>query len=95
MHKLIIRLAVVLLLSPVINVTQAATDLNVYRGKIDSVNLKSEKIVIDDSLLYLAPNYQVKNVKGDVISAFSLKKGRLLEYKLNAEDEITEIIVVK
>ena len=95
MHKLIIRLALVLLLLPAINVSQATTDLNVYRGKIDSVKLKAGKIVIDDSLLYLAPNYKVKNIKGDVISAFSLKIGRSVEYRINEDNNIKEIIIVQ
>jgi len=95
MHKLIIRLALVVLLLPAIHVSQAATDLNVYRGKIDSVKLKAGKIVIDDSLLYLAPGYTVKNTKGEVISAFSLKNGRSVEYRINEDNKIKEIIIVR
>ena len=95
MHKLIIRLALVLLLVPAINVSQAATDLNVYRGKIDSVKLKTGKIVIDDSLLYLAPGYTVKNTKGEVISAFSLKNCRSVEYTINNDNKIKEIMIVR
>ena len=95
MHKLIIRLALVLLLAPAISVSQAATDLTVYSGKIDSVKIKASKIVIDDSLYYLAPNYSVQNIKGDTISAFSLKTGRSIEYRVNKDNQIKEIIILR
>ncbi len=95
MHKLIIRLALVLLMSPAINVSQAATDLTVYSGKIDSVQLKAGKIVIGDSRYYLTPNYQVKNIKGDVISAFSLKPGRTVQYTITKDNRIKEITIIR
>ena len=95
MHKLIIRLALLLFLLPAINVSQATTDLNVYRGKIDSLNLKAGKLVLDDSRYYLASRYTVKNKKGEVTSAFSLKTGQIVEYHINAEDKITEVIIIR
>ena len=95
MRKYIIQLMFILCLLPAINTVLAAIDTSVFRGKIDSLNLKAGKLVIDDSRYYLASGYTVKNKKDEVISAFSLKTGQIVEYKINAEDKITEVIIIR
>ena len=95
MRKYIIQLMFILCLLPALNTVLAATNTSVFRGKINSMNLKAGKLVIDDSRFYLASRYTVKNNKDEVISAFSLKTGQIVEYTINDNGEITEVIIVR
>jgi len=78
-----------------LSTTGYAAGEKVKSGPLHGVDLKHNRLVIDDRTRALAPGYVVKNNKGEVVSAFSLKQGQVLEYKMNADREITEIIIIK
>lgn len=92
MNKLIYLLLFTLSLTTLISTSVAAED-RIKTGPLHVVDLKHHRLVINDRTRYLAPGYVVKNTKGEVVSAFSLKRGQTLEYKINADNKVSEIIV--
>jgi hypothetical protein len=62
-------------------------------GHLNSVDLKNHRLIIDDRVFDLATGYTVKNSKGEVVSAFYLKKGQKLDCRLNANGKLEEIII--
>ncbi|MDH3947487.1 MAG: hypothetical protein OEU74_00855 [Gammaproteobacteria bacterium] len=92
MRKYLTQLIAVLGLLALLNISAVAEQA--LTGRIDFVNLKTGEVVIMDTALYLAPGYTVKNKKGEVISAFSLRKGQSIEYKMENR-KIKEIIIVR
>lgn len=62
-------------------------------GHLDAVDLKNNRLIIDDRVFELATGYKVKNSKGEVVSAFYLKKGQTLDCRLNADGKLEEIII--
>ena len=93
MRKYITQLTAALAMLAWLNISPAAEPA-LEQGRIDAINLKTGEVVIDDRARYLAPGYTVKNTKGEVISAFSLKRGQSIEYKME-DRKIKEIIVVR
>ena len=93
MRKYLTQLTATLALLGWLNISPAA-EQPMEQGRIDSLNLKTGQVVIDDRARYLAPGYSVKNKKGEVISAFSLRKGQSIEYKME-DRKIKEIIIVR
>ena len=57
-------------------------------------NIKTGEVVIDDRARYLGPGYTVKNLKGEVISGFSLRKGQSIEYKME-DGKLKEIVILR
>jgi hypothetical protein len=94
MKKLVSILLLTLSIAALSATSHAAED-RVKSGSVDAVDLKNNRLVIDDRARYLASGYTVKNKKGEVISAFSLKRGQILEYKMNEDRKVTEIIIIK
>ena len=92
MNKLVYLLLLTLSLTTLISTSVAAED-RIKTGPLHVVDLKHNRLVINDRTRYLAPGYVVKNRKGEVVSAFSLKRGQSLEYKINADGKVSEIIV--
>lgn len=93
MRKYLTQLSVVLAMLAWSTISSAAEPA-LEQGSIDAVNLKTGQVVIEDRARYLAPGYTVKNVKGEVISAFSLKRGQSIEYKME-DGMIKEIIIAR
>lgn len=93
MRKYLTQLSAVLAMLAWLNISSAAEPA-LEQGSIDAVNLKTGQVVIEDRARYLAPGYTVKNVKGEVISAFSLKRGQSIEYKME-DGMIKEIIIAR
>ena len=93
MWKYLTQLSAVLAMLAWLNISSAAEPA-LEQGSIDAVNLKTGQVVIEDRARYLAPGYTVKNVKGEVISAFSLKRGQSIEYKME-DGMIKEIIIAR
>ena len=93
MWKYLTQLSAVLAMLAWLNISPAAEPAP-EQGSIDAVNLKTGQVVIEDRARYLAPGYTVKNVKGEVISAFSLKRGQSIEYKME-DGMIKEIIIAR
>jgi len=62
-------------------------------GHLNSVDLKNNRLIIDDRVFDLATGYKVKNSKGDIVSAFYLKTGQTLDCRLNADGKLEEIII--
>lgn len=94
MRKYLTQLTAVLAMLAWLNISPAAEPA-LEQGRIDAVNLKTGQVVIEDRARYLAPGYTVKNNKAEVISAFSLKRGQSINYKINKDHKISEIIIVK
>lgn len=94
MKKLVSILLLTLSLAALMPTSVAAED-RIKTGPLHDVDLKNNRLVIDDRTRYLTPGYTVKNNKGEVVSAFSLKTGQVVEYKMNEDRKITEIIIVK
>ncbi len=92
MNKLVYLLLITLSLATLIPNSIAAEE-RIKTGPLHDVDLKNNRLVINDRTRYLAPGYVVKNMKGEVVSAFSLKRGQVLEYKINADGKVSEIIV--
>jgi len=92
MNKLIYLLLITLSLTTLMSTSVAAED-QIKTGPLHDVDLKHNRLVINDRTRYLAPGYVVKNTKGEVVSAFSLRVGQNLEYKINADGKVSEIIV--
>ena len=92
MNRLVYLLQITLSLTILISTSVAAED-RIKTGPLHDVDLKHNRLVINDRTRYLAPGYVVKNTKGEVVSAFSLKRGQSLEYKINADGKVSEIIV--
>jgi hypothetical protein len=76
------------------NVSQAAGPYGLP-GNLDAVDLKNNRLIIDDRVFELATGYKVKNNKGEVVSAFYLKTGQKLDCRLNADGKLEEIIITK
>ena len=93
MRKYLTQLTAVLAMLTWLNISPAAEDPMKY-GRIDAVNLKTGEVVIDDRARYLGPGYTVKNGKGEVISAFSLRKGQSIEYRMD-DRKIKEVIILR
>jgi len=93
MRKYLIQLTAALAMLGWLNISPAA-EQPMEQGRIDAVNLKTGEVVIDDRARYLGPDYSVKNLKGEVISAFSLRRGQSIEYKME-DRKIKEIIIVR
>lgn len=93
MRKHLIQLTAVLAMLGWLN-TSLAAEQPMEQGRIDTVNLKTGEVVIDDRARYLGPGYSVKNIKGEVISAFSLRKGQTIEYRME-DRKIKEVIIVR
>ena len=74
------------------NVSQAAGPYGMP-GHLDAVDLKNNRLIIDDRVFEMATGYQVKNSKGNVVSAFYLKAGQKLDCRLNADGKLEEIII--
>ena len=72
----------------------AATEPPLEQGNIDAINVKTGEVVIDDRARYLGPGYTVKNIKGEVISAFSLRKGQSIEYRME-DGKLKEVIILR
>jgi len=90
------KLVSILLLSLSLAVFSASSHAAVEQvksGPLHDVDLKNNRLVIDDKTRYLAPGYVVKNKKGEVVSAFALKRGQVIEYKINGDRKVTEIII--
>lgn len=90
------RLISLLLLSlslTVFNTASYAVGEIIKSGPLHEVDLKHNRLIINDRTRFLAPGYVVKNSKGEVVSAFSLRRGQMLEYKLNADRKVSEIII--
>ena len=77
------------------NITSHAAEVKIKSGPIDDVDLKANRLIIDDNTRYLATGYIVKNKKGEVVSAFYLKRGQVIKYKMNEDRKISEIIIVR
>jgi hypothetical protein len=92
MKKLVSILLLSLSLAVFSASSHAAGDI-VKSGPLHDVDLKNNRLVIDDKTRYLAPGYVVKNKKGEVVSAFALKRGQVIEYKINEDRKVTEIII--
>ena len=93
MRKYLTQLTAVVAMLAWLNISPAAEQA-MKQGKIDAVNLKTGEVVIKDRARYLGPGYTVKNIKGEVISAFSLRKGQSIEYRME-DRKIKEIIIVR
>lgn len=93
MRKYLTQLTAALAMLAWLNLSPAAEPA-LERGRIDAVNLKTGEVVIGDRARYLGPGYTVTNVKGEVISAFSLRKGQTIEYKME-DRKIKEIVIVR
>ena len=93
MRKYLTQLTAVLTMLAWLN-TSSATDAPMKQGRIDTVNLKTGEVVVDDRARYLGPGYTVKNIKGEVISAFSLRKGQSIEYRME-DGKIKEVIILR
>ena len=93
MRKYLIQLTAALAMLGWLNISPAAEPA-MEQGRIDAINLKTGQVVIDDRARYLGPGYSVKNIKGEVISAFSLKKGQTIQYKMDGR-KLKEIIIVR
>ncbi len=78
-----------------LSTTGYAAGEKVISGPLHGVQLKHNRLVIDDQTRALASGYIVKNSKGEIVSAFSLKRGQFVEYKLNEDRKITEIVIVR
>lgn len=63
-------------------------------GHLDGLNLKNSVIVVDDMVFRLAPGYKVKNQSGRTVSAFHLKKGNMVDFKV-ADDGLVHEIIIK
>jgi len=90
------KLVSILLLSlslAVFSASSHAAGEQLKSGPLHDVDLKNNRLVIDDKTRYLAPGYVVKNKKGEVVSAFALKRGQVIEYKINEDRKVTEIII--
>ena len=72
-----------------------ADEIIVKSGPLHAVDLKNNRLIINDRARYLAPGYTVKNKKGEVVSAFSLKPDQVIEYKMNEDRKVTEIIITR
>jgi hypothetical protein len=92
MKKLISTLLLSLSLTMGGNVSQAAGPYGLP-GHLDAVDLKNNRLIIDDRVFELATGYVVKNSKGEVVSAFYLKTGQTLDCRLNADGKLEEIII--
>jgi hypothetical protein len=75
--------------------TSYTAEDGIKSGPLHAVDLKNNRLIINDRTRYLAPGYVVKNKKGEVVSVFSLKRGQFLEYKINEDRQVTEIIIGK
>jgi hypothetical protein len=93
MRKYITQLTAAVAMLAWLNISPAAEPA-LEQGRIDAVNLKTGEVVIDDRARYLGPGYTVTNRKGEVISAFSLRRGQSIEYKME-DRKIKEIIIVR
>jgi len=93
MRKYLTQLTAVLAMLVWLNISPAAEPA-LEQGRIDAINLKTGEVVIGDRARYMAPGYTVKNIKGEVISAFSLKRGQTIEYKME-DSKIKEIILLR
>ena len=90
------KLVSILLLSlslVVFSTSSHAAGEQLKSGPLHDVDLKNNRLVINDKTRYLAPGYVVKNKKGEVVSAFALKRGQVIEYKINEDRKVTEIII--
>ena len=90
------KLVSILLLSlslVVFSASSHAAGEQLKSGPLHDVDLKNNRLVIDDKTRYLAPGYVVKNKKGEVVSAFALKRGQVIEYKINEDRKVIEIII--
>jgi hypothetical protein len=92
MKKLISTLLLSLSLTLAGNVSQAAGPYGLP-GHLHSVDLKNNRLIIDDRVFELATGYKVKNNKGEVVSAFYPKVGQTLDCRLNADGKLEEIII--
>jgi len=92
MNKYIATILLSLSLVTGYNVSQAAGPYGMP-GHVDAVDLKNNRLIIDDRVFELATGYKVKNSKGTVVSAFSIKKGQTLDCQLNADGKLEEITI--
>ena len=92
MKKLISTVVLSLSLALGGNVTQAAGPYGMP-GHLDAVDLKNNRLIIDDRVFDLATGYKVLNRKGEVVSAFYLKSGQKLDCRLNADGKLEEITI--
>jgi hypothetical protein len=93
--KNLVSILLLMLSLAAFSTTSHAAGEKVKSGPIHAVDLKNNRLIIDDRTRYLASGYTVKNVKGEVVSAFSLKRGQVIEYKMNEDRKIKEIIIVR
>jgi len=64
-------------------------------GIIDFVNLKANELVVDDTEYQLAPDYKIRNNKGSVVSAFRLKTGQQVQFKIHGDRKIHELMITQ
>ena len=74
------------------NIAQAAGPYGLP-GYLDVVDLKNNRLIVDDRVFYLATGYKVKNSKGEIVSAFQLKAGQTLDCHLDEDGKLAEIII--
>jgi len=90
------KLVSILLLSlslAAFSTTSHAADDRIKSGPLHDVDLKNNRLIINDRTRYLASGYVVKNIKGEIVSAFYLKRGQVIDYRINADGKVSEIII--